>query len=107
MFRKLGLAARNPNWKGCGYLRATAEFAGPPGHPGLKIGSAHKEKLEAWLANLIAEDGLSNAALHARQIMVLLDGTVSQLLLHRDPSYAEAAGHVAATLLSEENRKKA
>jgi AcrR family transcriptional regulator len=99
MFRKLGQAARNPQWKGCGYLRAAAELAGAPGHPALKVGSTHKKRFEAWLEGLIAAEGLNESAQRAREIMVLLDGAVSQLLLHRDPAYAEAAGRVAAGLL--------
>jgi AcrR family transcriptional regulator len=99
MFRRLGQAARNPQWKGCGYLRAAAELAGAPGHPALKVGSSHKKRFEAWLQDLIAAEGLDDAAQRAREIMVLLDGAVSQLLLHRDPAYAEAAGRVAAALL--------
>src|SRR6516165_1428025 len=40
-FRRLARFAAHTKWKGCGFLRAAAELANTPGHPGLKIGSAH------------------------------------------------------------------
>src|SRR5712672_1560728 len=33
MFRRLGRSAKSPAWKGCGFVRATAELANIPGHP--------------------------------------------------------------------------
>ena len=36
----------------------------------------------------------------ARQIVLLMDGAFSAVLLHRDPSYLEAAGAAAARLLT-------
>jgi AcrR family transcriptional regulator len=100
IFRRLARVASNAKWKGCGFLRAAAELANSPGHPALKIGSAHKKKFEAWLADRISAEGLDDAAVRARQLMVLLDGAVAQMLIHRDPSYARAAGQVAAALLT-------
>lgn len=100
VFRRLARVASNAKWKGCGFLRAAAELASTPGHPALKIGSAHKKKFESWLADRIDAEGLDDAALRARQLMVLLDGAVAQMLIHRDASYARAAGQAAAALLT-------
>jgi AcrR family transcriptional regulator len=100
MFGKVARSTQNPKWKGCGFLRTAAELADTPGHPALKAGAAHKKKFEAWLTDVIAAEGFGDASLRARQIVVLLDGAVSVMLVHRDPSYAEAAGHVAASLVS-------
>ncbi len=49
IFRNLARSARHPKWKGCGFLRTSAELANMPGHPAIKIGAAHKKKFEAWL----------------------------------------------------------
>lgn len=99
-FNRLARIAADNKWKGCGFLRAAAELAGSPGHPALRIGSAHKKKFEAWLAGRISAEGLDGGALRARQLMVLLDGAVAQMLIHRDPAYARAAGQLAATLVA-------
>jgi AcrR family transcriptional regulator len=99
VFEKLGRVAAKKQWKGCGFLRAAAEFAATPGHPALKMCSLHKQRFEAWLTSRIAATGLSRPALRARQLMVLLDGAVTELLLHRDTAYAEAAALAAEQIL--------
>jgi hypothetical protein len=37
--------------------------------------------------------------------MIVLDGAVAQVLIHRDPAYALAAGKAAAALLMEKGAK--
>src|SRR4051794_29865201 len=92
IFRNLARSARHPKWKGCGFLRTSAELANMPGHPAMKIGAAHKKKFEDWLRATFESAGMSEAAKLARQILLLLDGSFAVVLLHRDPSYMETAG---------------
>jgi AcrR family transcriptional regulator len=99
IFRSLAGAARHPKWKGCGFLRTSAELANMPGHPAIKIGAAHKKKFEEWLRQTFEAAGLGEAALLARQILLLLDGSFAVVLLHRDPSYMETAGEAAFSLI--------
>jgi AcrR family transcriptional regulator len=103
LFRNIAKSARSPRWKGCGFLRTAAELADTPGHPAVKVGASHKKKFEAWLAERIADVDPSGAALRARQIVLLMDGAFSIMLIHRDPTYIETAGLAAKTLL-ETNR---
>ena len=105
MFDKLARAVRNPRWKGCGFLRAAAELATTPGHPALKVGSAHKKTLETRLASVLSAAGLSDANLLACQIMILLDGAVSEMLVHRDAAYIDAAGRAAVSLLANQKSR--
>jgi len=100
MFARFAKAAASERWKGCGFIRAAAELADKPGHPALKIASAHKKRFEAWLADEIAAAGLADAPRRARHVMILLDGAVAEMLMHRDPSYADAAGRLAASVLT-------
>jgi AcrR family transcriptional regulator len=102
MFQELARSTASPKWRGCGFLRTAAELANTPGHPALKVGAAHKKRFERWLIGLIEANRLSNAELRARQIMILLDGAVSAILIHRDPSYAEAAGRLASAVVQRE-----
>jgi len=99
IFSNLAQTARHPKWKGCGFLRTAAELAATPGHPALKVGARHKTAVEAWLAGVIAADGRKGAAELARQIVILMDGAFSTMLVHRDPMYIEAAGRAAARLI--------
>lgn len=99
IFVNLARAARHPKWKGCGFLRTSAELANMPGHPAIRIGAAHKKKFEAWMAETFAEAGAAEPATLAKQILLLLDGSFAVVLLHRDASYMEMAGKAAATLV--------
>ena len=99
IFVNLARAARHPKWKGCGFLRTSAELANMPGHPAIRIGAAHKKKFEAWMAATFAEAGTAEPAMLAKQILLLLDGSFAVVLLHRDASYMEMAGKAAATLV--------
>jgi AcrR family transcriptional regulator len=98
IFRNLARAARHPKWKGCGFLRTSAELANMPGHPAIRIGAAHKKKFEAWLRETFSAAGIAEASKLSRQILLLLDGCFAVVLLHRDPSYMETAGEAARSL---------
>jgi AcrR family transcriptional regulator len=100
IFRNLARAARHPKWRGCGFLRTTAELANLPGHPAIRIGAAHKKKFEDWLRVTFEGEGISAAAELARQMLLLLDGAFAVVLLHRDPSYMETAGEAARSLVA-------
>ena len=99
LFKRFGRAANSAKWKGCGFLRTTAELAGTPGHPAIKVGAAHKKRFEAWLASALAEHGAKDARSTARCIVVLLDGAATVMLIHRDVAYVDAAAEVAAGLV--------
>ena len=98
IFSNLARSARHPKWKGCGFLRTSAELANLPGHPAIKIGAAHKKKFEDWLRVTFEAGGIAQASELARQILLLLDGSFAVVLLHRDASYMETAGEAAFAL---------
>jgi len=100
IFNQLARAARHPKWRGCGFLRTTAELANLPGHPAIRIGAAHKKKFEAWLQAMFAAEGIAGATALARQMLLLLDGSFAVVLLHRDASYMETAGEAARSLVA-------
>ena len=99
IFRNLARSARHQKWKGCGFLRTSAELANLPGHPAIKIGAAHKKKFEEWLRITFEGEGIQEGSQLARQIVLLLDGSFAVVLLHRDASYMETAGKAAFSLV--------
>lgn len=99
LFQHLAKAAAHPKWKGCGFLRTAAELTATPGHPAMKTSARHKTNVETWLAKVLAENGIKDAASLARQIMILMDGAFSTMLVHRKTAYIEAAGKAAASLV--------
>jgi AcrR family transcriptional regulator len=104
IFAELATIAARPNWKGCGFLRTAAELVNLPGHPAIVIGAAHKQAVEAWFAARFAADGIVDAEALARQVRLLLDGAFAVAMLHRDPSYFEAAGAATRTLVKAARR---
>ncbi|MFC0242655.1 TetR/AcrR family transcriptional regulator [Rhodopseudomonas telluris] len=100
IFDHLAENARNPRWKGCGFLRTSVELMNLPGHPAIQTGRAHKKRTEDWLCGLFAQDRPEQAARSlARQVVLLIDGAFSVVLLNRDASYMETAGEAAARLI--------
>jgi len=99
IFNNLAASARHPKWKGCGFLRTTAELAHMPGHPAIKAGAGHKKRFEGWMRGVIEAEGIGDGLPLARQVTLLLDGSFAVTLLHRDPSYMETAGEAAFSLV--------
>lgn len=99
LFRSFAKSADTPSWRGCGFLRTIAELASTPGHPAIRAGAAHKKRFEAWMAETLERNGVHDAGQIAREIVILLDGAATVMLIHRDVSYVEAAGEVAAGLI--------
>lgn len=106
IFHGLLKMASHPKWKGCGFLRTSAELANLPGHPAIVRGAAHKKKIEAWLAECLATDGVEAADAVARQIVLLIDGSFAVVMLHRDPTYLNSAGAAARVLVETALRRK-
>ncbi|MDX8452800.1 TetR/AcrR family transcriptional regulator [Mesorhizobium sp. VK9D] len=99
IFTNLARVARHPKWKGCGFLRTAAELAAMPGHPAVKAGARHKTNFEKWLAGALSDHDVGEAKMLAREIVLLMDGAFSSMLIHHNPDYVAAAGHAAATLV--------
>ncbi|MCK9549809.1 TetR/AcrR family transcriptional regulator [Aquamicrobium sp.] len=105
IFTGIATAARHRRWKGCGFLRIAAELVDTPGHPAVKAAGAHKKRVETWLAEIIAAEGVAEADRVARQIVLLMDGAFATMLVHHDVAYIESAGDAAATLLANAARE--
>jgi len=106
VFEHLSKSCQDRQWRGCSFLRAAAEFANLPGHPTRLIAARHKKRFESWLENILRADGIAGAPDLARQIMILFDGAVAQILIHRDPGYASSAAAAAASLISSKRQKR-
>jgi AcrR family transcriptional regulator len=104
IFINLARVARHPKWKGCGFLRTAAELASMPGHPAVKAGARHKKNFETWLAGELSNHGVGEPQILAREVVLLMDGAFSIMLVHRNPDYIEAAGHAAAMLVRARSR---
>lgn len=61
--------------------------------------------LEAHLAELLARMQVASPHERAREIWLLLEGTMAMILVHRDPSYAAASAAAARRLVDNTARR--
>jgi hypothetical protein len=99
LFEKLGRWAAKPRWRGSGFTRIAMELADLPGHPARQAANRHKAEVETWLAERFRQLSVENAERTAQQIMLLIEGCLSLILIHRDAAYADAAGDAARQLV--------
>ena len=100
LFADLARWASKPRWSAAGFTRLVMELADLPGHPARVIARRHKAAIESWLADELARRRLREAALRARQVMLLLEGCQVLMLIHGDKRYAEAAAQAAVRLVA-------
>ena len=99
LFDLFAKQAENPGWHGCPFARAVCESPEHTDGRVAQLAAHHKRAFEDWLADHLVAQGVSGHELVAKQLMVLVDGAVTQLLIHRDRAYAKAAKQAAVTLL--------
>jgi AcrR family transcriptional regulator len=104
LFRELGGLVVNVRWKGCGFAKAAIELAGLPGHPAAKVARDHKRTFELWLAELLKADGVPGPEKLARRLMVLVDGAITQGVIHHEPAVALEAREMAVELIAAARR---
>ncbi|MBX3584944.1 MAG: TetR/AcrR family transcriptional regulator [Rhizobiaceae bacterium] len=100
MFAALAHHAGRPKWRGCGFTRAAVELAGQPGHPAILMAAKHKKRFEAWLELELSAGNVTQPRKLARNITLLIEGAIAQMLIHRDTTYAISAGEAAAMLVA-------
>jgi hypothetical protein len=77
------------------------ELADLPGHPARKIARRHKEAVEARLASAFG------SAMASAEVMLLIEGAMTLLLVHGDRRYGEIAAAAANALIRRHRAKRA
>jgi AcrR family transcriptional regulator len=104
IFAALEAWARQRRWQGSGFSRLAMELADLPGHPARKAARAHKKAVESWLGDELTRRGAERPDELARQTALLLEGSLSLMLIHGDTRYAAAAADAAARLAGDVSR---
>jgi AcrR family transcriptional regulator len=99
LFGNLDRWSRRRGWTGSGYTRLTYELADLPGHPVRHASSAHKKSVERWLSGKLSELGCKDADRAAGEIMILIEGTMSLILIHGPSDYATIAAGAASAIV--------
>jgi AcrR family transcriptional regulator len=100
LFADLMKWASRPGWHGPGFTRIAMELAGLPGHPARAMARRHKRAFEDMLSDRLTASGLHDARAAARRIMLLMEGSMSLMLIHGDIGYADAACDSALLLVT-------
>jgi AcrR family transcriptional regulator len=104
MFDDIAVWSTRPDFAGTGFTRFVIELADLPGHPARAIARRHKVLLETQLANVLKRAKVPQAERRARELMLLSEGAVVMLLIHRDRRYVAAAARVANQLVQQRHR---
>jgi AcrR family transcriptional regulator len=99
LFKALMDWSERPRWAGSGFTRLVIELADLPGHPARTIARRHKAIHEAKLAELLEKAKAPNARELACEVMLLSEGAMLMMLVHRDRGYALAAAKAANKLV--------
>jgi AcrR family transcriptional regulator len=94
-----GWAKATPRWSGSGFTRLVVELADLPGHPARAIARNAKATTKTWLADRLAKARVPQPTARARDMMLLLEGAMSLMLIHGDRSYIDAAARAAKELV--------
>lgn len=103
LFASLANWASRPGWHGPGFTRIAMELAGLPGHPARAMARRHKRAFEDMLAERLTASGSHDARRAARQIMLLIEGCMSLMLIHGTIDYATAARDSALRLVTSQS----
>jgi AcrR family transcriptional regulator len=92
-------ASATPRWSGSGFTRLVVELAHMPGHPARAIARRAKKVTEAWLARRLEAARVLQPDARARDIMLLVEGSMALMLIHGDRNYIDAAARTAKQLV--------
>ena len=99
LFAELSSWASQEGWAGSGFTRLAMELAGLPGHPARSAASRHKAKVEDFLSARLRAITNERAPNLARQILILMEGSMSLALIHGDIGYIDEAKSKAVDLM--------
>lgn len=102
VFHQVERWASEPKWLGSGFTRLTAELADLPGHPARGAARQHKLEVEKWLAGELTDLGARRPEELARQVMLLIEGSLSLVLIHGTTTYFTTAAQAAKRLADAE-----
>jgi len=105
VFDAMTEALAKPNYRGCAFLRATAEMAADAS--GRNVCRDARHWTRELLSGLAKEAGASNPDLLAKQLVLLYDGAAASAQMDRDPTAAAEARAAAVLLIDAACAKRA
>ena len=100
LFEGLVKWSSKPRWAGSGFTRLAIELADLSGHPARAIARRHKALMEQQLEALLAGARIASPKERARELFLLIEGTMVMILIHGDQNYCTAAAAAAKRLMA-------
>lgn len=107
LFTEFAAWANQPGFQGSGFTRTAMELADLPGHPARAAARRHKAAIERCLAEQFVGFGVGASRDLARQVMLLIEGCHSLVLIHGDTTYTDIAAAAARLLIAGHHPKRA
>lgn len=98
VFDILGEGLQDPEFRGCPFINASAEFPDPK-HPARRATDRHRRWLRELFAGLARDAKLRSPQSLADELLFLYDATMVSGYLDNDPGAAKTARRAAATLV--------
>ena len=105
VFDAMAEAFAKPNYRGCAFLRASAEM--PADASGREVCRDARRWTRELLSGLAKEAGAVNPDALASQLLLLYDGAAASAQMDRDPAAAAAAKAAAVLLINAACAKRA
>jgi len=105
VFDAMAEAFAKPNYRGCAFLRASAEM--PAEASGREVCRDARRWTRGLLSGLAKEAGAVNPDALATQLLLLYDGAAASAQMDRDPAAAAAAKAAAVLLINAACAKRA
>jgi AcrR family transcriptional regulator len=99
VFEAKGEMMADPDYRGCAFVRASAES---PGEAVSRASDAYRDWMRELLTGLARDAGAADPAALGRQLQLLYDGTSVSAQMDRDPTAAVTARAAAQVLLNAE-----
>jgi hypothetical protein len=105
LFKAMAREGDRPTWKGCCFLRVAAELGNLPGHPARKLAAEANHSLETWLAADLEREGHPAPEQTASNLLMLVNGLIITMVVHRDAKYLDFALSSASRLVPAVNNR--
>ncbi|MFY8114518.1 MAG: TetR/AcrR family transcriptional regulator [Rhabdaerophilum sp.] len=99
VFSVLERVAASAEFTGCGLMRVGAGLGNRRDHPLRLVVSGFKHAVEGLFETILAEEGHRDARPYARELAVILDGSLAQVLFHDEPDYARDGARLAIRVI--------
>jgi len=106
IFEVIERVARSPEFIGCGLMRAGATIGRRVDHPLRLVVSHFKKTIEHSFELMLDEEGFEDPTRIARDLVLILDGALANVMYHRDAGYARDGARLALQVIDVARKPK-